>query len=187
MSLLRQDAAAPPRLAWPGPEAVVLAITEGPRASQAVVQLAHALLERRGYGVVVCANRPAEAVRITLERAGHDVRGLRFIDCISSTTGVPPPPDAATLHIESPTMLEKVALRAEQWMRRLPGPGFLLVDSLSTMAVYNGPAPVAELVHTLTLRLRALHAPAAFVLVERQAPPQLAELVRPLCDGVIHL
>jgi len=188
MTLARpQDITESGPVALPGAESVVLALTEGSRYAHAMARLTQALLDRRAYGVIVCANRPAEAVRVALARAGVDLRGLRFVDCISSTAGLPPPPDASTVHVESPTMLEKVALRAEQWLRRLPGPGFLLVDALSTLAVYNGSRPVAEFVHTLVLRLRTLHTPGAFLLVERQAPPDLTDLVRPQCDGVVHL
>jgi hypothetical protein len=45
---------------------------------------------------------------------------------------------------------------------------------------------VTEMTHNLVTRLRTVGAGAAFVLVEKQADPELADAVRPLCDRTVR-
>ncbi|HET6399617.1 MAG TPA: hypothetical protein VFH47_08710 [Candidatus Thermoplasmatota archaeon] len=174
-------------LDWPSDHAVLLAVTDGATYHQSLGRLAWALQQRFRHGVLVTANRPHSLLADALGRHGVDPARMQYIDCVSSMTGVPPLPQPGVHHIESPTLLEKTILRAEQLLRRTPEPRFLLVDSLSALAVFNGVQAVAELTHNLVTRLRLLQVPAALVTVERQAPPELLERTRAVMDGVLRL
>jgi hypothetical protein len=168
-----------PALQLPG---VTLVVTDGAAYKDTVQQLLRRLHAQAPSGVFITANRPYEALRTLVDQDG--LEGIRFLDCVSALTGVPPASRPDAQFIESPTLLEKTALRAEVMLQRLEGPRFLVVDSLSTLAVYNDPRAVAEWVHHLVNRMRLQNVPVALILVERQAPPALLDLVSPLCDQV---
>ena len=62
---------------------------------------------------------------------------------------------------------------------------FVVVDSLSSLAVYNGVPAVAEWAHALVNRLRRSGTPAALMVVERQAGEDLLDQLRLLCDLIV--
>ena len=185
------DAAAPgldPWSEWPEEHSAgtMLAVFDGGHHRHRLVALTRAMTERFGTGVVVAANRPAPALRDWFLAAGIQEHELRFIDCVAVAAGLPLPADGRVLHLPSPGMLELAALRAEQWLERLPGRRFLVLDSLSALALHNGIGPTQEFAVDLAKRLRRLRVPAALLVVDRQAPT-LLEQVRPHVDGVLRL
>ncbi len=170
---------------WPETKPVALFLTDGGGYKEAFVKIAESLIADHDGGVIITANRPTATLRPSLDA---DLSQVTFVDCISSMTGIMPPMERGVIHIESPTMLEKMALRAERALRAVPGDRrFLLLDSLSTLAVYNGPAAVRELTHNLVTRLRMLGVTGAFVLVQNQTDAMLVDAVRPLCDETVNL
>jgi hypothetical protein len=175
-------------LAWPGADTIGLVVTDGPSYNEAVRLVTRSLVDRFGHGVYWTANRPHHLLADHLSRGGVDPGSLQYVDCVSAMTGVMPPPVPGVQFIESPTMMEKALLRTDQLVRRLPaGKRFLVLDSLSTLSVYNGAPAVSELSHTLITKMRMNHVPTALILVERQADGELMDQVRPLCDDVLHL
>lgn len=177
---------ASPDLDWPD-ERMVLVVTDGAHYREAVPRVAAALTRRCHGGVVIAANRPAQMLRQTLREHGVDLSGVSFIDCISSVAGLPPTPERDVQYIESPTMLEKMGLRAERALTGVPGTKrFLILDSLSTLAMYNGVAAVAEFTHNVATRMRLLDVEGALILVENVAEPGLLDAVRPLFDRTIE-
>jgi hypothetical protein len=175
-------------LQWPSEDAVLLVVTDGVRYNEAVRQVTEVMLRRFPHSIYLTSNRPFHMLRASFGSAGVETSKMTFVDCVSGLTGVMPPADPQAIHIESPTLLEKAAMRAEQALRRQPaGSRCLIVDSLSTLSVYNGSAPVSELAHNLITRLRLQRIPAAFLLVERQAGEELLDVVKPLCDGMVRL
>lgn len=174
--------------AWPSDEAILLIVTDGAGYNRALRDTAGALARHYDAGVFLTANRPHHALRDLLGQEGIDASKFTFIDCVSSMTGIAPPAEPGVLHIESPTMMEKMAMRADQVLRRSAGRRrFVLLDSLSTLSVYNGANTVAEMAHNLITRLRMQSVGAALILVEKQAGEELLDTVKPLCDNVVRL
>lgn len=180
-------AVAAPPVALPTDAGVLLVVTDGARYNATLRHVMSQYLDGRGQGVLITANRPAAMLRDGLAQQGLDLERLVIVDCISSLTGLQPAARPGVVHVESPTLLEALTMRAEQALRRMTGPKFLVLDSLSALAVYNGTSAVAEAAHGLANRLRMHRIPAAFLLVERQAKDDLQDAVRPLCDGMARL
>lgn len=174
-------------LDWPQAAGMVLVVTDGAGYREAVQATASLLTQRCDGGVVVTANRPAPLLRDSLKGAGVDLTDVVFVDAISAMTGMPPAPEPDVHHVESPTMLEKMTLRAERALRGVAGRRrFLLLDSLSTLAMYNGVPAVTEFTHNLATRLRLLGVEGALLLVENVGQADLRDAVQPLFDGVVE-
>jgi hypothetical protein len=173
--------------AWPSRDAVLVVTASPAGYNRALAETVHRLVAMFGQGVVVAANRPTWLLRETLAADGVATAGLTFIDCVTTSTGLPARPEPNVVHVESAALLEKVVLRSEQGLRRMAGPRFLLVDSLCAFAQHNGGAPAIEFAHTLTNRVRALGVPTAWMVVERDANVPVQDAVRPMCDGSLRL
>lgn len=175
-----------PLVGWPGDEEIVLVVTDGVDYNEAMREVTATIDPVFQHGLFVCANRPHRAVRDNAPK-GVDMGRFQYLDCVSAMTGIAPAPEPGVHFVESPTMLEKIGLRAEQMLKRSgDGPHILILDSLSTLSVYSDVQAVAEMVHTLVTRLRRLHAGAALILVERQAPAGLLDAIAPLCDRTVR-
>ncbi|HEC94724.1 MAG TPA: hypothetical protein ENI45_02010 [Thermoplasmatales archaeon] len=81
---------------------------------------------------------------------------VTFIDCISRASGIARRDDQCT-YIESPTMLEKVTMELNNIFANAPqGSGkYLILDSLTTLMIYNDAALVTEFFYQLLNKTRA--------------------------------
>lgn len=164
-------------------DAITLVLARGDEVEAAFVQTTRSLVARFGQGVIVAADRPSGLLHAALRAAGIDADGVHFIDCVSSFNGVPPVSSPRVLHLESPALLEKIALRVDHVLRRLQGPKFVVVDSLSSLCLYNDEGMVSEFTHALVNRLRMQHVHAALLLVDRPGSA-LQDILRPMVDAV---
>ncbi len=171
---------------WPTKREVHLIRTDSEGYNKMLHDTIDALRSIAPRGVIVAANRPVRILKKALDDEGISYEGAYFIDCVTAMTGIMPPKDDDTMYIESPSMLEKIGLRAEQVLRHQGGDRFLLVDSLSTLAVYNGADAVVELAHTLLTRMRIHGVATGMLLVDNQADATLVDTMRALCDGVVE-
>lgn len=174
-----------PLVGWPGDEEIVLVLTDGADYNAAMREVTTTIDPVFDQALFVCANRPHGSVRDNAPK-GVDMDRFQYLDCVSALTGMVPPSEPGVHFVESPTMLEKIGLRAEQMLKRSDGKCILILDSLSTLSVYSDVQAVTELVHNLVTRLRRLNAGAALILVERQAPSGLEDAIAPLCDRTVR-
>ncbi len=137
--------------------------------------------------LVVTSDRPQRQLAEVLGAAGVDLQRVHFLDVVTCMDGRPPvPAPLNTMFLPSPTMLEMMAMRIEQIAGRLPSP-LVLVDSLSTLAFYNGPAAVQEFSHYLANRLRTRGIAADFLIRRTREGQALQDRVATFADGVVTL
>lgn len=172
-----------PLLSWPSDDSIQLVVTDGARYAQAMRATVDALASRFEQGLYVTANRPHHVLHQQMAGIQGRLR-FQYIDMVTGMTGLAPPAVDGVVFVESPSFMEKMVMRSDQMLRRMPGRRVLVLDSLSTLAVYNGASLVAEMAHNLVTRLRMQRAAAALVLVERQTSEELVDTLRHLCDGV---
>lgn len=113
-------------------------------------------LQALGPVLFVTADRPVGSWISTWAQASVDPARLFVIDAVSAMNGQQPGPGAKAAnatYLPSPAMLEMMALRIEQLIRR-HAPVRVVIDSLNTLAMYNGAAAVQAFAHYLANRLR---------------------------------
>ncbi len=142
-------------------------------------------LQQSGRAVVyVTANRPYAVVARHLEEAGVDVPAITFIDAVtradgSSTNGAP----RNVFFLQSPTMLEMIAMRIEQAMAREGSRGHMILDSLNALQLYNGLPLVQEFSHYLINRLRTRDVAGDLVVLATAEGEVLARAVAGFTDS----
>lgn len=140
------------------------------------------------FVVLVTANRPYTTLLERFEEAGVDLAGMFFLDAISSANGFQPTsPPRNVMFLQSPTMLEMIAMRTEQIVGRQSGQVHVLVDSLNALALYNGVEPVQEFSHYLTNRLRSRAASGDLVVLDNDQGADLGKRVGSFTDGNVLL
>lgn len=144
---------------------------------QAVVQHLQGLAGG-AFVVYVTANRPWA----TMVKHLGDTDRIYAVDAISGANGmVQHAKQDGVMYLQSPTMLEMIAMRVEQLVTRNPG-AHVVVDSLNSLALYNGIGPVQEFSHYLANRLRALDVSGDFIVVDNDQGNSLRRAVEGFVD-----
>ena len=138
--------------------------------------------------LLLAADRPYRTWVQAFADAGVDTDRVFVLDVVSALDGGTPPqrPDNA-LFLASPTMLERMAMRIEQLAQKLGQGSHVVVDSLSTLALYNGVPPVQEFSHYLANRLRTQGFSGDFIIRDNQVGASLRERISAFADDHIKL
>lgn len=137
--------------------------------------------------LLLTADRPFAHLSEALRKHGVDPEAVTFIDAVTCMDGnLPAQRPANVVFLQSPTMLEMMAMRVEQMFLRMTSP-HVVVDSLSTLALYNGIPPVQEFSHYLANRLRTHAIPGDFVVRANQAGQELHDRIRGFTDDALHI
>jgi len=99
----------------------------------------------------------------------YEDKNIKFIDCISRSSGI------STLekecnYIESPTMLEKIILKIMNIFKDIEHDveKFLVIDSLSSLVIYNDSEIVREFVSVLMNKARSYNIHIVTILIEEE-------------------
>jgi len=146
-------------------------------------------LQKLGYSVLyVTTDRPFQTLAADFRELGVDSDVIFFLDSISYVNGQQPPQRPVNaMFLQSPTMLEMMAMRTEQLLGRVGERPFVVLDSLSALAVYNGIPPVQEFSHYLANRLRTNGVSGDFVIKDNQTGRDLVDKVSGFCDSHLRM
>lgn len=141
-------------------------------------------LQSAGEHVVfVTANLPYASVAQRLAAAGVDLGRMMFIDAITRSDGSRPDDAPDNVYfLQSPTMLEMIAMRVEQALARSGG-GHVVLDSLNALQLYNGLPMVQEFSHYMINRLRTHGVGADLVVLASADGRMLEQAVAGFTDG----
>lgn len=151
-------------------------VVTGADAGQAVWNHLDSLPSGRTV-IFVSLLRPQDQVRPHIDEAAW------IIDAITCTSGVPPPQVDHTMFLQSPTMLEMLAMRVEQLAGRVEN-AHVVIDNLNAACMYNGLGPTQEFVHYIGNRLRGHGVPMDLLLREGSDAEALKAGLKSFVDGV---
>lgn len=130
--------------------------------------------------IYVTITRPYETV---IKQFGDfsDSKNIKFIDCISRAAGISKV-DPNCIFIESPTMLEKLDLEIINIFKEVVDEDtkkYLIIDSLSTLIIYNDPEIVTEFFYHLAnkTRTRNIHIISLAIEEEGEIDKYLNKLI----------
>ena len=158
---------------------VVLPPPEG--ALDALVDHVRSIVAGGSPVLYLAADRPAGVLDEAFRSGGVPSGRVHFLDAVTSLGTSPPQGAANVTFVPSPTMLEIIAMRLEQLAQRLGRP-YVILDSLSTLALYAGPLPVQQFSHYVANRLRARGLKADFLVGDSAEGRQLAAQVAGYAD-----
>jgi len=131
------------------------------------------------YCVYVTVSRPYSSLVNQYGELITNSKNIKFIDCVSRIAGISKT-DPNCVYIESPTILEKLGLEIINLFKEADEKAekFLIMDSLSTLMVYNDPDIVTKFFYYLVnvTRSRSIHS-AYLVIEEEEADKQIKKLI----------
>ena len=84
--------------------------------------------------------------------------------------------------LQSPTMLEMIAMRIEQATLRIKAANVVL-DNLNALTLYNGIGPVQEFGHYLANRLRTLEVAGDLLILDNDQGKEIRAAVQGFIDA----
>lgn len=144
-------------------------------------------MQGEGPVLFVTADRPYASWESPFAAAAVDLGRLCVIDAVSGMGGVlPAPRPDNVVFLPSPTLLEMMVLRIEQGCQRSKATHVVL-DSLNTLALYNGLAPVQAFSHYLINRARDSGVGLDLVVRDNQEGEALRARLAGFVDGSLRL
>lgn len=99
----------------------------------------------------------------------YENKNVKFIDCISRSAGILSNNKECT-YVESPTMLEKIALEVLNIFKEIEQDvdKYVVIDSLSSLVIYNDSEIIREFVTLLMNRARAENIHVISIVIEEE-------------------
>lgn len=140
--------------------------------------------EKNLAGAYICLNRPQHAVKKILADNEIDTEHIFFIDCISSTLiGVKK--EDNVMHISNPADLTGLSIAISEFIKRVPGEKYLLIDALGTLLIYNHEDIVIKFIRSV-LEESSAEGVCTIMLTPKTEDDTWTRKIIPFFDKVIH-
>ena len=134
----------------------LLIIEPASHHTSASIELLRYLSAEGYFGLHVTLNTPLETLLETLDNRKIKYSNFVFIDGISNTSDAKKLEGEKYKYIESPRdLVDLVFIIDEEIAKIKTQKKFLVVDSISTLLIYNSPQAIQQFAHTLTGKMRA--------------------------------
>ncbi len=150
-------------------------------------------LKNKEYGICLITNNFPEEFVKSLEKFG-DVNTilkegmLKFVDCYSEHVGVEKENTLFILRVNGPTSLNEINIAISQILKEIPTKSKLrtVVDSISTLLLYNRPQTVAEFVQVIDGKMKSRGANSVYILEEGAHDEKDIITLSSMLDALIH-
>ena len=151
-------------------------------------------LKNNEYGVCILTNNfPEDFVR-QFERFGNlnpilQNGLLRFVDCYSVHVGISKSNTVFIIRVNGPTALNEISIAMSEILRVLPINSIkrIVIDSISTLLLYNSPSLVLELVQILNGKAKNSNANLVFLVEEGTHNETDIITLGSMADGIFHM
>jgi KaiC/GvpD/RAD55 family RecA-like ATPase len=163
---------------------VVLLVTSSSQYDLIIANLVKNFQKKGLKGIFVTLNKSGEDLMAMLQKSGIDCGGLLIIDAISKMSSKPKQ-GQNIFYVDSPQNLTELEAQITDYAESIPaGKGFLIVDSLSTLLVYNAEKTIEKFVHALGEKMRSLGLKTVFT-IRSKTKPETMDVLTQFCDKVI--
>ncbi len=164
---------------------IVLTLIDPMRYQEATVDILNYFSKKSSRGIYVTLNKPFSVLMKTFGNAGVPAESLYFVDGITNV----PSPEEGKDHacLGSGVGLSNLCIGISRAVNLFEGEKFLLLDSLSTLLIYNDPKSVSKFAHLLTEKMRRWNTSGSLLTVEMNAEKDVVSQLAPFCDKVVKL
>ena len=136
-------------------------------------------------GVYITINRPCAKLDEVFRENNIDTSKIIFIDAITQIAMPNVKSGNSYVYIKHPSDLTNMYIRLLEALKKIDGKKFLVVDSISTLMVYNSPETVLRFAHALASKLPAQGVDVVYIalLDEKNAS---VESIAGMCDKVLR-
>lgn len=168
--------------------AIILLEVKSEYCFDSVLELIKFLTEKGMSGVYLSVTRPYRYIIKKFDENNIKKQKLFFVDTISCMAGKSPGEFGECIFLESPSAIQDIEIAIENSMGKIKDENkFLIIDSLSTMLIYNDAKTLEKLIEMLVRRLRTNKSGGIFVSIEGEITDNFREKLKELCDKTIKV
>jgi len=168
---------------------IVLVSMKSSDRMESLLSILDDLVVNKGMGgVIISVSGPYEMIYSEMEEAGIPPEDVHFIDCISLMAGklMGEKSDRAVF-VENPSSLEEISMYLDRMLLNVESDKkFLILDSLSSLMIYNSEKTVKEFGHFLINKVRLADHKGILMSIERKGTEGLVHDLIPMCDAAIR-
>lgn len=136
-------------------------------------------------GIIVSANKPFMIAKENLEKL-NVLGSLKYLDCASTIAGANPQAENLFL-IHNPADLTSLGICIHKCIPSTSEKEFLIVDSLTTLLIYNKEKDLTAFAHQLGLTLKSIRITTFFLMVEMETTKEMLKFLSTIADKTVHL
>lgn len=164
---------------------VLLALIDPIRYQDAVVGLLRYFTTKTPRGIYVSLNKPFAVLTKSFDKAGIHTGDLFFIDGITNVPTIEE--NSGHSCLGSGVDLSNLCIAISKAVNRNADEKFIVLDSLSTLLIYNDPKVVAKFAHLLTEKMRRWNTSGSLLTVEMSSEHGVVSQLAPFCDKVVKI
>jgi len=138
-------------------------------------------------GIYVTLNSTYSALIKEFNLHRIKIEETSFIDMISSMTNIGEVAKKGVAYLESATDLTELVLLIDKNLSKFVVGSFLIVDSVSTLLVYNEPKEVEKLVHVLVGKANSFNSRLVLLMVDSKEHEGIIETIGQFCTRVVKI
>lgn len=142
--------------------------------------------EKNANCIYLSVNRPYITVKEFLTENKIDEKRIQYLDAITKTIGGNTAYNGNCKFLESPTDLTGFGIGMTQAYNAFENKKnvYFILDTLSTLLVYNSPQSVIKFIHFLNNKTRVLGIKSALIAMKNDLSEQMIATISQFCDAV---
>ncbi|MDP2973479.1 MAG: ATPase domain-containing protein [Candidatus Diapherotrites archaeon] len=166
---------------------VVLMVANRKKYPVLAEQLIKYFVGKKTEGIFITTNKPAVDLVEGLRKEKVDLGKVNLIDTVSKRSGEGEVDAHNIIYIESPENLTELDSAVNDCIEKVQGKNrFFVLDSMSTLLVYNSERTVEKFMHSLSGKARAKQFKTVFTLASETRQETL-NILSQFCDKVIEI
>ncbi len=164
---------------------VVLLIIDHDKYDLLIANIVKNFTKKGFSGIFVTLNKDGEDLIAMLEKNKVDCTNLFVIDAVSKK-GTTPKAGNNISYVDSPQNLTELEAQIIDFAKKMqPEKSFLVVDSLSTLLVYNAEKTIEKFVHGLGEKMKELGFKTVFT-IRSKTRPEIMDVLIQFSDKVVR-
>lgn len=143
--------------------------------------------DRNALCLYVTVTRPASTIQNQLRKQGADTDNVFYIDCATPLAGSGLKRAENAVFVK-PQKLSDISISVTEALKSLPADRekILILDTLTTLMLYNDENVVSKFAHSLVTRLRERDITGVLLTVEEETDEDVKAQLTQFCDCVIQ-
>jgi len=163
---------------------IVLTLIDPMRYQEAVLEVVK-YFTAKSKGVYVTLNKPFSVLTKNFEKVGISSDSLFFVDGVTNVPALEE--NAGHSCLGAGIDLSNLCIGISRAVNKIQSEKFLLLDSLSTLLIYNDTKAVSKFAHLLTEKMRRWNTAGSLLTVEMNSEKDVVSQLAPFCDKVVKI
>jgi len=170
-----------------GKNYIVLVLVDANKYQETVDSLLKKFSLENTNGLYITINKPAKTLLKNWSKRKIPFENIQIIDSSSRMTGVSSDPITNVDYLDSPADLTELILAADKKLRLIKNNPFIILDSVTTLLVYNEANAVEKFTHSLMGKIEETESKGVLIMLESEQFREIIQTLSQFCDRVIDM